>query len=263
MQVWVESAGIMGPGLSGWEVSRAVLAGQSPYAGGELVLPKLELLPPVERRRTGLLVKLVLAAGQDALPQSAPVIAHLPAVFASSGGDGDVVNEICTTLAGADRQVSPTRFHNSVHNAPAGYWSIATGSRAPSTSLSAFDWSFSAGLVEAASQIVCEHDYVLLIAADMPYPQPLLGVRKTRLPFGGALLLARERGARSLGSLDIDVAAHTEQTRMRESLLEQLREDNPSARGLPVFAALAGGTTTTVALDYVAGKSLRIVVSPC
>jgi hypothetical protein len=263
MRVWVDGAGIMGPGLPGWEASRPVLAGKSPCPGGELVLPKLELLPPVERRRTGLLVKLVLAAGQDALPQSRPAIAYLPAVFASSGGDGDVVNEICTTLAGTDRQVSPTRFHNSVHNAPAGYWSIATGSRAPSTSLSAFDWSFAAGLVEAASQIVCERDYVLLVAADMPYPQPLLGVRKTRLPFGGALLLARERSAHSLGSLDVDVSEREEQTRMPDPLLEQLREDNPSARGLPVFAALAGGKAATVALDYVAGKSLRVVVSPC
>ena len=263
MQVWVESAGIMGPGLPGWGDSRAVLAGDSPYAGGELVLPKLELLPPVERRRTGMLVKLAIAAGQDALPQSRPAIDFLPTVFAASGGDGDVINEICTTLAGTDRQVSPTRFHNSVHNAPAGYWSIATGSRAPSTSLSAFDWTFAAGLVEAAVQIVCDHDHVLMIVADMPYPPPLLGVRNTRLPFGGALLLARVRSAQSLAALDINASEPTQPTRMRESLLEQLREDNPSARGLPVFAALAGRTATTVTLDYVAGKSLRIVVSPC
>ena len=263
MQVWVESAGITGPGLPGWESSRAVLAGDSPYAGGELVLPKLELLPAVERRRTGTLVKLALAAGQDALGQSPGERPHLPAVFASSGGDGDVINEICLTLAASDRQVSPTRFHNSVHNAPAGYWSIATGSRAPSTSLAAFDWSFPAGLIEAVSQIMCGQDQVLFIAADMAYPQPLLGVREVRLGFGGALLLTRNRNGQSLAALELSRSELAQPTRMREPMLEQLRENNPSARGLPIFAALAGKTTTTVALDYVAGKSLRVVVSPC
>jgi hypothetical protein len=263
MQVWVERAGIVAPGLSGWGISRAILAGKVPCPGGELLLPKLDLLPPVERRRTGMLVKLVLAAGQDALGQSPADIAHLPAVFASSGGDGDVIHEICTTLAGTDRQVSPTRFHNSVHNAPAGYWSIATGSRAPSTSLSAFDWSFAAGLVEAACQIACGQDHVLLIAADMPYPPPLLGVRKVRLAFGCALLLARNRGAQSLGALEVGLRGAAQPTRMQDPRLELLREDNPSARSLPVLAALAGGQTATVALDYVGGKSLSVVMAPC
>ncbi len=263
MQVWVESAGIVGPGLPGWEGSRAVLAGESAYPGGELVLPKLDLLPPVERRRTGALVKLSLAAGQDALAQSRAESVNLPTVFAASGGDGDVINEICATLAGADRQVSPTRFHNSVHNAPAGYWSIATGSRAPSTSLSAFDWSFAAGLVEAAGQIACGQERVLLIAADMPYPPPLLGVRKVKLAFGCALLLARNRGAQSFGTLDVGLAGPVQPTRMREPSLELLREDNPAARSLPVLAALAGRQTATVALDYVGGKSLSVVMAPC
>jgi len=263
MKVWVERAGIVGPGLPGWDLARPLLAGESPLTTNELVLPKLELLPPVERRRTGTLVKLALAAGQDALGPSGAERPYLPTVFASSGGDGDVINEICITLASSDRQVSPTRFHNSVHNAPAGYWSIATGSRAPSTSLAAFDWSFAAGLIEAAAQVACGQDQVLLIAADMAYPQPLLGVREVTLGFGGALLLTRNRDGQSLAALELSLGELAQPTRMREPTLEQLREINPSARGLPVFAALAGGTTTTVALDYVAGKSLRIVVSPC
>jgi len=263
MRAWIENAGIAGPGLPGWDIARAVLASESAYPGGDLVLPKLDLLPAVERRRTGALVKLALAAGQDALAHKAGGIAFLPSVFASSGGDGEVINEICITLAGNDRQVSPTRFHNSVHNAPAGYWSIATGSRAPSTSLSAFDWSFAAGLVEGATQVVTGYDCVLLITADVPYPQPLLGVRKVKLPFGSALLLAANRTEHSLGAVDITIAGRSAQTRMPEPLLEQLREDNPSARGLPLFAALAARKATTVVLDYVGEKSLVVEVSPC
>lgn len=263
MRVWIDSAGITGPGLPGWEASRAILAGEAACPGGDLVLPKLDLLPPVERRRTGALVKLALAAGQDALARKQGGVAFLPSVFASSGGDGDVVNEICATLAGSDRQVSPTRFHNSVHNAPAGYWSIATASRAPSTSLSALDWSFAAGLVEAACQVVSGQDRVLLVAADMPYPPPLLGVRTTKLPFGGALLLAGDRGESDLGALDLRIVERSQQTRMTDPFLEQLREDNPSARGLPLFAALAAGKAASVSLDYVGGKSLVVELTAC
>ena len=264
MRIWVQAAGIIGPGMSGWESTRAMLAGNAPYPGGELRLPPLDLLPAVERRRTGMLVKLVLAAGQDALGGSRESAAGLSTVFASSGGDGDVINDICATLASDDRQVSPTRFHNSVHNAPAGYWSIATGSHAPSTSLSAYDCSFAAGLVEAAAQIASGRDRLLLFAADMPYPEPLLQVRPVTLPFACALLLASSAGAHCLGMIDVDLCADREEaSRMGDANLEHLRLDNPSARPLPLLGLLAQSRAGTVVLDYVGGKSLRIEVAPC
>ena len=65
----------------------------------------------------------VATAACEAAQRDAAVAAT---VFTSSGGDGDNCHAICETLATTDRLISPTRFHNSVHNAPAGYWSIAT-----------------------------------------------------------------------------------------------------------------------------------------
>ena len=50
-------------------------------------------------------------------------------VFASGNGDGITVGAILEMLTKPDGFVSPTQFHNSVHNAAAGYWSIGTGSR--------------------------------------------------------------------------------------------------------------------------------------
>ena len=107
---------------------------------------------PAERRRAGATVKLAIAAGSEALAQAGRDPADMAMVFAASGGDGETVHEILAVLARSTREVSPTRFHNSVHNAPAGYWTVATGSRAPSTSLCAFDESFAAGLLDAAVQ---------------------------------------------------------------------------------------------------------------
>lgn len=262
MRCFVRSVGLLGPGLAGWPQAAGVLAGEQAYAPSELALPKLEMLPPVERRRTGTVVKLALCAGQDALSRADCDAATLPTVFTASGGDGEVIDEICATLATEERQVSPTRFHNSVHNAPAGYWSIATGSRAPSTSLCALDWSFAAGLVEAAAQVDAGCGRLLLIAYDMPYPQPLRGVRTVSLPFACALLLSgAAEGA--MARLDIGIEAGAPASRMPSPQLEALRLDNPAARSLPLLAAIAGSGAQEVVLDYTGGNSLRAGVSPC
>jgi hypothetical protein len=264
MRAWIDAVGLMAPGLPGWQASRTVLSGAQPWSGGALVLPPLELLPAVERRRTGTLVKLTLAAGQDALGDARAHAADLPSVFASSGGDGDVINDICITLAGADRQVSPTRFHNSVHNAPAGYWSIATGSRAPSTSLSALDWTFAAGLLEVAAQLAAGHPRVLLIAADMPYPEPLRGARPVAQPFASALLFSASRGAQSIAAANVELRrAGTAPTTMPDPALEALRLDNPAARALPLLAGVAAARAATVVLDYVAGGTVEVELEPC
>jgi hypothetical protein len=264
MRMRVESAGIIGPGLPGWSASCEVLAGRVAARHEALVLPRLDLLPPVERRRTGMQVKLAFAAAQDALSQGTHAASTLATIFAASGADGDVVNEICTMLAGTDRQISPTRFHNSVHNAAAGYWGIATGSREPSTSLCAYDWSFAAGLVEAASQIANGRDRLLLVAGDMPYPQPLLAARPVTLPFGAALLLCR--ADTGTGGVEIELATGRSAdlpTRMDDPLLEFLREDNPAARALPLLSALARRQAASVRLEYTGGSTLALKIEPC
>ena len=99
MRFFVESVGLLGPGLGGWQASRAVLLGTAPHVSGDVPLPAPELLPAAERRRTGLPVRLAIAAGLDALARSPRRGETLASVFSSSGGDGQVVHEICETLA--------------------------------------------------------------------------------------------------------------------------------------------------------------------
>ena len=96
-----------------------------------------------------------------------------PPCSAASGADGDNCHALCEQLATDDRQISPTRFHNSVHNAAAGYWSIATQSMAPCQVLCAYDASFGAGLLDALAQVVVDRQPTLLIAYDSEYPEPL------------------------------------------------------------------------------------------
>lgn len=266
MKFFVEAAGVLGPGLAGWEAARPILAGSAPYVPADLVLPRFEALPAAERRRVGLVVKLSISVGLQALEQAGRPGDAVPTVFASSGGDGDVINEIFTMLAGSDRLISPTRFHNSVHNAPSGYWGIATGSRAPSTTLCAFDWSFAAGMVEAATQVSIAHESALLIAYDLPYPEPLRRARPIRHPFASALLITRDRSPRSMAACELDSGTAGAPSQMHDGNLEQLRRDNPAARSLPLLAALAGGRGargTKVFIESTSGNTLGLSVAPC
>jgi hypothetical protein len=122
MRVFVESVGIVGPGLEGWPSTRAVLAGTRPYAASAVSPPPAGLLPPAERRPAGLTVRLAIAAGAKALAQAGRDPAEMAMVFAASGGDGETIHETLEVLDTQQREVSPTRFNNSVHNAPSGYW---------------------------------------------------------------------------------------------------------------------------------------------
>lgn len=264
MKVFVEGVGVLGPGLCGWQASRPILAGTAAYVDAALVIPPNDLLPPAERRRTGLAVKISLAIGCEAIAHAQRNAAELPAVFASSAGEGENMQAIFETLAADAREISPTRFHNSVHNAPAGYWSIATRSMAPSISLACYDASFVAGLIEAGAQAVTGDDAVILMSYDAPYTQPVHAVRPISAAFGIALALTGNKTSRSLAELDIGIGRMDRaSTPCASERLESLRLGIPAARGLPLLAALAAGTQNLVCLDYVAGNQVNIAVRPC
>ena len=264
MRAFVEGIGLVGPGLNGWQASRPALAGEQPYQAAPTAVAASPLLPAVERRRAGMPVRLALAAGIEAIENSGLDAAALPTVFASSGGDCDNVHAICESLAAPERQVSPTRFHNSVHNAAAGYWSIATQCRAVSTSLCAYDASFGAGLLEAASQAALDRQAVVLVAYDHPYPAPLSAARDIKASFGVALVLAPEAGRKSLGALEIEFEAGlASTTRMEDAGLEALRSGVPAARCLPLLSDLARGARGEVVLELPAGAHLRVELTPC
>src|SRR5215471_9398930 len=190
----IEGVGILGPGLQDWPSAAAILQGHAAYLPQPTVLPVPEGLPPAERRRLGRVVKLALTVGLQATSRAGVDPSILPAVFASSGGDGQNCHEICQALSLEERLISPTRFHNSVHNAAAGYWSIATDSKAASNALCAFDASFAAGLLEAVTQVVVERTRMLLVSYDAPYPPPLFAKRPIPEEFGVAFVLGPTAG---------------------------------------------------------------------
>ncbi len=269
----VRGIGLLGPGLDNWPSGAAVLAGSVPYAARATVLPVPDSLPAAERRRTGGVVRLALAIGFEAAGRAGANPAELPTVFSSSGGDGYNCHEICQTLATGDRQLSPTRFHNSVHNAASGYWSIAANATPASSVLCAYDATFSAALLEALTQVVVDRTSVLLVAYDVGYPEPLHAVRPIPAAFGVAMVLApvwaespvsgsttpAAPNAAIISAALTDAPAES----MPDARLEALRTEIPAAGGLALLAKLARHESGRVVIDYLEGQRIAVEVSPC
>jgi hypothetical protein len=239
-----------------------VLAGAREFQPAPLGVPPIDLLPANERRRAVLTVKLALYAGAEAFAAAGRNGANTATVFASSGGDGETIHQILTVLATDQRELSPTRFHNSVHNAPSGYWSIGTGSRAPSTSLCCHDGSFAAGLLEAAVQAATEQRAVALIAYDVRYPEPLSLARPIGASVAIALVLAPERTGAAFASLELALGPARQASVLASPALETLRQNTPAARGLPLLAALARNAAAEIVLPYLDDLALTVHVAP-
>lgn len=262
LMAYIEGIGLLGPGLENWASGRAILTGQRPHDMQKTQVPSPTLLPPAERRRCGEIVKLALATSTEAMDAAGVEATHLPSVFTASHGDGHNCHAICEMLASSDREISPTRFHNSVHNAASGYWSIATGSIAPSSVLCAFDGSFGAGLLEAMTQVVVDRTPCILIASDTDYPEPVRSVRPLSELLGIALVLSPVRTEKSLAEVRVALSSAPADC-FAEASLENLRLSIPAARGLPLLKVIAEARPSNVVLDYLDETRIAVEVRPC
>lgn len=263
IEAWVAGVAVRGPGLDGWAASRAVLTGEQPYEPRDIVLPPLALLSPTERRRTGPVSRLAMLVAMEACETASVAPGSLRSVFGSSNGDGVVVTGILEALSSADPQVSPTAFHNSVHNAAAGYWSIGTGSAQPATCLGAYDGTFAASLLKAMAELCVEREPVLLCVYDVPMPEPLAALRPTGAAFGAGLVLTPDRTSATLARLRIEYRPDPPAPGAdlpRHPALQTLSQANPAARALRLLEALARGEDDAFSTGL-AGGALWIEVA--
>ena len=260
LAVGIAGIGLLAPGLEGWAQAAPVLAGRATHAPVPLTPPAPTLLPATERRRTGASVRLALAVAAEAVQDSGLAPEELDTVFASSNGEGQVIASILEALHTPDGAISPTQFHNSVHNAAAGYWGIAVGSSRPSVSLGGHDGVFDTGLLHAAAQVAAGGQAVLYVAHDVPLPPPLHALRFTTEPFALALVLVPGAGRR--GALRLAPQAGAAVPPDLPASLAALRDANPVARALPVLAALAAGRSAALEVPMLEDARLRLDVVP-
>jgi hypothetical protein len=262
LTAWIEGIGCIAPGLPDWPSARAMLRGEQPLVSAPSLLPIPSLLPPAERRRASRVVKVALAVGLEAVAQAGADASTLATVFAASGADGHNCHALCEQLASDDRQISPTRFHNSVHNAAAGYWGIATKAMAPCQVISAYDACFGAGLLDALGQVVVDRQPTLLVAYDSEYPEPIFAKRPLPDVAGVSLLLSPERSAHSIACITVTPCTDTADT-LTDPVLESLRSSIPALRALPLLARIARSEAGSVCLDYLPPMQLRVEIQPC
>ena len=249
----VAGIGFWADGLPSWEAALCfVRDGTRPE--GAPARPSPGLLAPNERRRAPETVAVALQVAQAACADAGLDPAALPSVFASTHGDLAITDYMCETLAGSPADISPTRFHNSVHNAAAGYWTIGTGCVKPATALSAYRASFAQGLLEAMVQLATGSDAVLLVAYDTAARGPLGGQARSAGLLGGALVLVRDgAGTRLSATLAAGDAPPG------DGRLARHARENAMAPMLPLFDALAAGAGNAC-LDAGPGRVLRVEV---
>lgn len=191
LQATIAGIGFWTRGLPGWEAARAFAHGEPAIADAP-ARPSPQLLPPNERRRAPETVAVALEVALAACEVAGRNPATLPSVFASSHGDLAITDYMAATLAQDPSALSPTRFHNSVHNAAAGYWTIGTGATTPATAISAYRASFAQGLLEALVQLQAGAEAMLLVGYDGGGSGPLGEMALSDGLLGGALVLARD-----------------------------------------------------------------------
>lgn len=262
LSVHVEGIAFWCSRLPDWETARAVMRGERCAPDVAVGRPAPTLLAPTERRRAPDTVAVALEVASRAVAASGCDAASLPSVFASTHGDVAISDYMCSTLASSPALVSPIKFHNSVHNAAAGYWSIGTGSYAPYTAVSAYQYTFGTGLLEAATQAVCEQQPVLYVAFDIEAKGPLGTMARSRGLLGAALVLAPQASERSRARLSMQVkggegVAPTPAT----SAAAELVAENAMAPCLPLFEALAADETRSIVLGLSSQADVRVHVS--
>ena len=261
--VYVEGIGFWASRLPGWEAARGILRGEAQAPATPQMRPAPALLPPAERRRAPDTVAVALEVAARASEMSGRDPKTMPSVFASTHGDLAISDYMSATLAKTPLLTSPTRFHNSVHNAAAGYWTIATGCLKPYTSVSGYYFTFGEGLLEAISQTLSADDPVLYVAFDIEARGPVGTMQPSRGVFAGALVISAQPSERALAQLAFEV--RQEQQPMPTVARAQnatLVEGNAMANGLPLFEALADGVERNVVQALSPKLSLHMRVAP-
>jgi hypothetical protein len=259
---FINAVSVCGPGLDDWPRSRPILTGSQDYVWRETIPRMPSILPANERRRVGAAVRLALTIAQQAHEMADLAPGSIGSVFATSNGDGAVMHAVLQTLA-ADEAVSPTQFHNSVHNAAAGYWSIATGSHQPASCLAGHDATSAAALLKVLATVRATQQPQLLCIYEAPMPPPLDAKRPTYGLFGVGLVLAPQVSKTALAKVSVTYQPGFTTERDMPSLtaLHALARGNPAAQLLPLLEALARNVATTFSLALLE-SSLRVTVQP-
>lgn len=260
LTVGIDGIGAWARGAPDWTSLRALLRGEAGLREDAPAKPAAAALPAGERRRAPESVLLAAEIAGQACAAARRDAAALPCVFASTHGELPITDYMCATLADAPHELSPTKFHNSVHNAPAGYWTIAAQCMAGSSAVSGYHATFGAGLLEAATLAVADNAPVLFAAYDVAASGPLVEMAGSTAAFGAALVLLPDAPA-STPRLSLALRAGDAPVTPAPACVAELARDNPlAAHALAFLDAMASEASSRLTLPAASGLLLDMDV---
>ena len=168
--------------------------------------PTVSQMPPMLRRRTGLISKMALEVAYQCLETRSTI----PTLFCSRHGEVVRAIELLSDLV-QDEPLSPTGFGLAVHNASAGLFSIARNDTANHIALSAGDSTVEHGVIEACGLLADGAPQVLLVVYDHPLPAVLTAFEDCiEQPYAWAWLIAPATPATEQDAIHLRWSAHPE-----------------------------------------------------
>ena len=259
----IAGIGAWGSYFESWPALQALLQGAA-LPEDKLKGPKPSIIPANERRRAPLPVRLAVESSWQATQHAGVEPSTLTCVFVSGLGDTDLTDYMCKTLASEHKELSPTKFHNSVHNAPAGYWTISTGTMSAANSVAGYEESVSLTLLEAMIQCDTENKPMLLTFYDAPVAEVLTPVLPNQETFAFSVVVFPVTADIDAPVLTAQVTQQTSQSwpalKTESAYLATLYKDNPAAKVLclaelieqasgEVVMPLSSGTTLTLSSE--------------
>ena len=261
----IVSTGIWSPLCANWQ---AFSDGINACSWDFDAVLKPGMIPPRERRRAPQSVKMAVEVLDQACTAAALDPATAAVVFSSAMGDMQITDYMCRVLSASPRLVSPIRFHNSVHNATTGYWSIASHAHTATNAVSAFEYTAPMAFMEAACQASEDGMPVLLVTQEMAAPRTLHAICPSDQPFSLAFLLAKPRRCENpLAKVAFSVETKTAEWPEFPGDLKLAFADNFGAGLLPLAATIAASrfkeATQPADIEFPVsqGSCLRLSVS--
>ena len=209
--------------------------------------PRAELLPPMLRRRTSLLTRMAAEVAAQAIAAAGLDRAHVTVIYGSVYGEIRTTLDLLEALLDPVGPLSPTKFHNSVHNTAAGYVSIAAQNRGGNAAITAGRSTLAMGLIECAGLVAAGQGPALLVIAEESLPEPLAAGR-----IYGPLAAAFALDAPGSGGMSLRTCRLRQGERVAAQPAAAIPEAlaaNPCAVALGLVAAALRPEASVVALE--------------
>lgn len=228
LECQITGFGAYGPGFTDWNSFTPYLKGEMDF-NEAFTTPKPSIIPSNERRRAPLPVKLAVETSLQAITMAQQEASQVACVFGSGLGDTEITDYLCRALNSELKQISPTKFHNSVHNAAAGYWTISANCTQAANSIAAYQNTFSIALLEAMSQCVWEDVPVLITLFDIPVTEAMQPAVSNDFPFSASMLIEPKKSNENIISARV-CQEETPWPKLSSSPLEKIYKSTPAAK---------------------------------